>query len=346
MKLVRHLLSHLLLLTLIIALVLAYYYRALVFSEDLNRQIDYRVQSILVLTGFSAKPAILPESVASKVKECNEEKLPTEQTTSTGVDNSTPTKAVLIEEVLVTDEDIKPDAESIVTEETDADVTAEKIKIKPETIESLIVQYSVTAEVSDERDTTVNVEVVEEVTIPEPAAVITDVNPETMVDKTEMVNENILVENKVESAEVAVAEEVSSGELVTIIAESNVVPDYRETEQIPGNAAAKENSNTEGKSQFGLINQARLAYQAGKVNKAIGQYLELIEHYPEDPNAHGELGNVYYSKGMWRLASLAYYEAAIQLMQSENKQQLHHLHRVIQGLDPEIANKLLEKVEQ
>ena len=96
--------------------------------------------------------------------------------------------------------------------------------------------------------------------------------------------------------------------------------------------------------QFDLLNQAIFAHQIGNDFNAIELYRELIQSYPDDPNVYGELGNVYYSKGKWKQASQAYYEAAVRLHKVEKTQQINYLVRVIEGLDPETAKKLNEQL--
>lgn len=116
-------------------------------------------------------------------------------------------------------------------------------------------------------------------------------------------------------------------------------------EQPVNESATDNNAGAEGeevtqKSHFELINQARHVYQCGDTSDSIDLYRELGELYPDDPNVYGELGNVFYSKGEWKQASLAYYEAALRLHKRNQQDQIHYLYRVIQGLDPETAEKL------
>lgn len=89
-----------------------------------------------------------------------------------------------------------------------------------------------------------------------------------------------------------------------------------------------------------LINQARLAFKNGDGDRAVILYQQLSELNPDDPNAYGELGNVYYAQGKWQLAGQAYYEAASRLLQHDQHGQVQYLYRVIQGLDKESAEKL------
>lgn len=94
-----------------------------------------------------------------------------------------------------------------------------------------------------------------------------------------------------------------------------------------------------------LINQARLLHLTGNTSNAIDLYRELAELYPDDPNVVGELGNVFYLKGDWEQASLAYYEAALRLQKLRMTEQIHYLYLVIHGLDPDVAEKLRGQLE-
>ena len=55
MKLIRHLLSHALLLAFLIALAFAYHYRGQLFSADINATIDNTVHKVMVLVKLIPK---------------------------------------------------------------------------------------------------------------------------------------------------------------------------------------------------------------------------------------------------------------------------------------------------
>ena len=93
-----------------------------------------------------------------------------------------------------------------------------------------------------------------------------------------------------------------------------------------------------------LLNQARLAFQNGKPDQSTQLYKELSELNPDDPDVYGEMGNVFYSQGKWKQAGVAFYEAAICLLEQNKMRQVPYLYRVIQGLDPDSAEKLRSKL--
>lgn len=89
-----------------------------------------------------------------------------------------------------------------------------------------------------------------------------------------------------------------------------------------------------------LLFKARLAYWNGDLKTAENAYIQLTEMVNDDPNAYGELGNLYYMQAKWKKASDAYYQAAIKLSKTNNADQAQHLLRIIRGLDTETADKL------
>ena len=99
-------------------------------------------------------------------------------------------------------------------------------------------------------------------------------------------------------------------------------------------------------AQEDLLDQARLAFQNGQMDQAVQLYEKLRELNPDDPNVPGELGNVLYAQGQWQAAGIAYYDAAVLLLEHDQPGQVQYLYRVIQGLDAESAEKLRERLNQ
>lgn len=93
-------------------------------------------------------------------------------------------------------------------------------------------------------------------------------------------------------------------------------------------------------SERDLLIDARIAFNKGNVSTSEKLYLELIELEQDNPDAFGELGNVYYFQGKWNKAGLAYYEAAVRLIAEGNYSQVSYLQRVISGLNTEYSEKL------
>jgi len=94
-----------------------------------------------------------------------------------------------------------------------------------------------------------------------------------------------------------------------------------------------------------MLFKARLAYWNRDLKTAEETYIALTE-LAEDPNAYGELGNLYYMQSKWKKASEAYYHAAIKLKSINQIDQAYHLLRIIRGLDSSTANKLQSELQQ
>lgn len=89
---------------------------------------------------------------------------------------------------------------------------------------------------------------------------------------------------------------------------------------------------------------ARSAFWRHDYQQAEKDYQELIQLDPDDPDAYGELGNVYFSQGNWKAAGGAFYEAALRLINSGQVGRARHLLTVIRGLDPERARELEQQL--
>ena len=89
---------------------------------------------------------------------------------------------------------------------------------------------------------------------------------------------------------------------------------------------------------------ARSAFWRHDYQQAEKNYQALIQIDPSDPDAYGELGNVYFSQGNWKAAGGAFYEAALRLIESGQVGRARHLLTVIQGLDPERARELEQQL--
>ena len=95
-------------------------------------------------------------------------------------------------------------------------------------------------------------------------------------------------------------------------------------------------------SERDLLISARNAFNQGAMIESEKFYLELTQLDQDNPDAFGELGNVYYSQGKWDEAGQAYYEAAVRLISAGNHNQVVYLQRVINGLNTEHAEKLAQ----
>ncbi len=93
-----------------------------------------------------------------------------------------------------------------------------------------------------------------------------------------------------------------------------------------------------------LLIDARNAFNKGNISTSEKLYLELTRLEQDNPDAFGELGNVYYSQGKWDKAGQAYYEAAVRLIAEGHYNQVSYLQQVISGLNAEYAEKLSQQI--
>ena len=111
-------------------------------------------------------------------------------------------------------------------------------------------------------------------------------------------------------------------------------------EVVDVNKLPLEVKDSDTSSERNLLIDARQAFNQGKVVASEKLYIELTQLEQDNPDAFGELGNVYYSQGKWNKAGQAYYEAAVRLIAEGKYNQVSYLQRVISGLDREHAEKL------
>lgn len=293
MKLIKFLLSHAILLAFLVALGFAYYYRAQLFSPDINARIDYTVHKALVLARLAPEGSEPVSTDTTEVPRTEVARIHGEKTETTGNETSEPDTVSSLEDTSVT-----TGAEQVPTEtEETAPVTEQGTGPAVE-------------QASDQQE-------------------VTSAEVETPAQDTEPA-----------AAETADPESAEQVAIVSI--DTEAVSSEEETQQQAEKASTDKEAASASHSE--LIDQARLAFNSGNADKAISLYKELSELNPDDPNAYGELGNVYYAQGKWQLAGQAFYEAAIRLLRQGQHGQVQYLHRVIQGLDKESADKLAEQL--
>ncbi len=322
MKLIRRILRYVMLLVFVIAIGCAYYYRTLIFSEIINTYVDNTVNRVLVWANIvpeQADPTTGDTQDAEGIQETQEiqgaGEVPDCEVREE-MAQTTETKVIKCEcEVEITNLDLLVEA-AIDRAMDDEPVQAETEEQTPE----------------DDVELTTETEqlVIDEQAEIEEATFETDVGQAADEAPIQAETEDQLFEIEVDQA-------------IDIDETIDEVPEQIQPEDDSGFEMALESAPPTPHSE--LINQARLLHLTGNTNNAIELYRELAEVYPDDPNVVGELGNVYYLKGDWEQASLAYYEAAIRLQKLRMTEQIHYLYLVIHGLDPDVAEKLREQLE-
>jgi len=89
-----------------------------------------------------------------------------------------------------------------------------------------------------------------------------------------------------------------------------------------------------------LLGEARTAAWAGRLQEAETAYRRLINEQPEDFDAYGELGNLYYIQGRWREAADEYAQAAALLVAAGYKKDAVQMMNVVIRLDRTLGQQL------
>lgn len=269
MKLLRHILSHLLLISFLIAIVSVFYYRTFLLPENVVGKVNNLIKDVYppALSFVSKRDyfwSIKGERIVS-FDDLNLFKKPGD-----------------VVEVVVKDESVK--------EEKLSPVVVDAKAVKPEVV------------VKKDSD-----EVKEKI-------VVTQIKPAQIETKDKKID---------------VVEKISNPVVV------DKVPVAKDSETL-----AFEVKDSDTSSERDLLISARRAFNNGKLIESENIYLELTQMEQDNPDAFGELGNVYYSQGKWDKAGEAYYEAAVRLISKGQRNQVVYLQRVITGLNTEYAEKL------
>jgi tetratricopeptide repeat protein len=99
-------------------------------------------------------------------------------------------------------------------------------------------------------------------------------------------------------------------------------------------------SPSAGVKPYELLAAAREAFWLHNYDDAEKNYHALIELEPQDPDAYGELGNMFFSQGRWEEAAAAYYEAGVRLVKEGRPEPARELVNVIRGLNGKQADDL------
>ncbi len=305
MKLIRHILSHLLLITVMFGLVSVFYYRHYIFPDSYSQTMDGYAEKVHPKLKLFARNKVLPEDT---------------KLASSGPQQSNPpivsvTETVKPEIMEVSTEIQVPDktamSEQVVTPEKT--VTPEKMAIA----ENNVGEKQPAAEEPQSTDIAMTDVPVAEENKPEEEKPLSPV--------TENISENSSV--KEDAMSITASNDNTQSEVSSSESTDNEITTDKE--------AASANS---------LLRTARQAFQQGKLDIAIEKYNELVELENDEADFYGELGNVYYAMGKWDKAGIAYYEAATRLIEERHFAQVAYLQRVIRGLDVERAEKLTEKL--
>jgi thioredoxin-like negative regulator of GroEL len=94
------------------------------------------------------------------------------------------------------------------------------------------------------------------------------------------------------------------------------------------------------------IASAREAFARGDIDSAVTIYTDVIKNNATDPDARGELGNVYFMTGRLPEAAQAYYDAAKLLLDKKDLDRVDALLPVIAQANPVMADELAQKMHE
>lgn len=92
----------------------------------------------------------------------------------------------------------------------------------------------------------------------------------------------------------------------------------------------------------GELETAREAYARGDIGAAIAAYEEFLRQSPDDIDARGELGNVFFAAERFADAARAYYEVAVVLLKRGEADKARALEPAIRRGDPMLADELVK----
>lgn len=91
---------------------------------------------------------------------------------------------------------------------------------------------------------------------------------------------------------------------------------------------------------------ARQAYWDGDLAEAERRYQELVIANPDEADAYGELGNLYYSQGAWVEAAKMYYRAGVLLIEHGEAERAGTLVGILTALNPNLAEDLQNELDR
>ena len=104
----------------------------------------------------------------------------------------------------------------------------------------------------------------------------------------------------------------------------------------PGQVAAPKASQ----APAATLDAGRAAFERGDLSAAIDAYTAFLAAHPDDPDALGELGNVYFNSGRTAAAAAAFHQAAIALIARGDRARALALVPAIRLGAPELATDL------
>ena len=310
MKIIKYLILPLKIILPIVAIGLLLYFRQAIFMPPVYQHVDKA--EVYLEDRFQIQ-------IPTYINKALEEKEP---------------ETIVVTEVVECPEVVEETAEADVVSESETDVT-----VVTEQSEEAVDTTPVAEQQTEDQQAIVQAEVEQvESTVSQPEPSVDMKIIENMSSTVDMINEKMdqivtVVEEKVAAL---TADETAKQSAPVVEAPTQQAPTQAVEPKTVANASEDANSN--------LLHTARQAFWKGNIDAAEKLYLDLIDAEANNPDAYGELGNIYYTQGKWDKAGKAYYEAALIMLEQGNTQQVNYLLRVIQGLDAASAEKLKQKI--
>lgn len=303
MKFLRHILSHMMFIILLVSISAIYYFRNQVLPENYVSKIDLYAEKIHPDLVAIASPLIIKKGMPESEQNIQNMVAPV-------VVNDIPVAEI---ELVVGGVGIQ-DVSVVATKPAEEKSVEEKpVEAKEKLIESV------------QKEVSASIIVPEVVKIKEDKrAEVIGVAVKPEADKKVEIIEEKKIRKELVSFEIPVIEdkEMVTKEEVVVILDQAISSDKQA-------ASYKE-----------ILHAARTDFSNSQFKMAIDKYKELIALEDHEADFYGELGNVYYAMGSWDLASEVYYEAALRLIERGDMPQVYYLQRVLNGLDKKRAEKL------
>ncbi len=120
-----------------------------------------------------------------------------------------------------------------------------------------------------------------------------------------------------------------------------VTPEIEQSlSNISNEAVVTETAEVETLSTRELWINARKSFHRHDFESSISSYEQLISKTPDNFDAYGELGNVYFSQGEMKQAAGSYYEAAVILVRLGQLQRANSLVGMLGSMDQDKAKQL------
>ncbi len=184
--------------------------------------------------------------------------------------------------------------------------------------------------------------------VPEPAPVVTTPSAVPQEQLTSLMEQQRKVSEVIADQLPALTEQIAnlSKPIESLAQQFNPLNGTTPVQQVQGEAteqdiwALEEGSGIQESQLQWLWNRGRQAFWEGNYEQAVESYRSLLEEDDKNPDAWGELGNIYYAKKDWVRAVRAFGRAAAALIEVNRVDEAKKIIQVIRTIDPALADQL------